>query len=116
MSTPETASALPAARRCACCDAAFPLPEGPDRCPYCGDDRLGEVTLAETGEVVSSTVVRVAPPGADVPYTLAYADFAPGARLFARVRGGAAPIGTPVRLVAAPEPDHYIFEVEEHHP
>jgi uncharacterized OB-fold protein len=102
-----------AARRCTGCTAAFPLSESPDRCPYCGGTRLDEVTLAETGVVVSGTVVRVAPPGVDVPYTLAYADFAPGARLFARVRGTTAPIGAKVRLAAAPEPDLYIFEPEE---
>lgn len=105
-----------AARRCAGCTAAFPLSEGPDRCPYCGGTALDDVTLAETGEVVSSTVVRIAPPGAEVPYIVAYADFAPGARLFARVRGTAAPIGAKVRLAAAPEPDLYIFEPEEQQP
>jgi uncharacterized OB-fold protein len=109
-------AAILAARRCAGCTAAFLPSEGPDHCPYCGCTRLGDVTLAETGEVVSSTVVRVAPPGVEVPYTLAYADFAPGARLFARLRGTAAPIGAKVRLTAAPEPDHYIFEPEEQQP
>jgi uncharacterized OB-fold protein len=99
--------------RCVGCAAAFPLSDSPDRCPYCGDMRLDEVVLATTGEVVTSTVVRVAPPGMEVPYTVAYADFAPGARLFARVRGGSAPIGTTVRLVPAPGPDNYLFEVFE---
>jgi uncharacterized OB-fold protein len=101
------------ARRCGGCGAAYPLSEGPDRCPHCGGQRLSEVSLAATGKVVTSTVVRVAPPGTEVPYTLAYADFEPGARLFARVRGVGAPIGAKVRLAAAPEPDYYIFELEE---
>lgn len=110
MSVPEI---TPEARHCGGCGAAFPLSESPGRCPYCGDQRLSEVTLAATGEVVTSTVVRVAPPGTEVPYTLAYADFEPGARLFARVRGENVPIGTKVRLVAAPEPDCYTFEPED---
>ncbi len=67
--------------------------------------------MAARGTVVSSTVVRVAPPGVEVPYTVAYADFEPGARLFARVRGDA-PIGAAVRLAAAPEPEYYTFELE----
>ncbi|ROS44391.1 OB-fold domain-containing protein [Amycolatopsis thermoflava] len=106
-----SAPGLPA-RRCARCEAAFPSVESSGRCPFCGNTWLSDTTLSSTGTVVTSTVVRVAPPGTEVPYTLAYADFAPGARLFARVRG-AAPIGATVRLVPAPEPDHYVFEPEE---
>ncbi|MGI5132338.1 Zn-ribbon domain-containing OB-fold protein [Pseudonocardia sp. CA-107938] len=100
------------AHRCARCGTVFPSADTSGRCPYCGGTQLSDTTLAPTGEVVTSTVVRVAPPGTDVPYTLAYADFAPGARLFARVRGSA-PIGSTVRLVAASAPDHYVFEAEE---
>ena len=48
---------------------------------------MSVVDIAQEGIVNSFTTVRLAPPGEEVPYSLAYADFAPKARLFGRVVG-----------------------------
>ena len=81
---------------CTTCSAAhLEAPSG--RCPSCGASDLTTAVLAETGTVVSTTTVRLAPPGVEVPYVLAYADFAPGARLIARSEAPLR-IGDAVRL------------------
>ena len=48
-------------------------------CPRCGSRELAERALPEAGEIVTSTVVRVATPqfADDVPYVTAIADFGP---------------------------------------
>lgn len=71
---------------CATCGESY-LDAPAGRCRGCGAETLTEVEIAPTGVVVASTTVRLAPPGVEVPYTLAYADFEPGARLLARVDG-----------------------------
>lgn len=72
------------ADQCRKCGATSVAPVG-GRCPWCGSDSLESVTLSPTGLVDSVTTVRLAPPGVEIPYTLAYADFAPNAKLIARV-------------------------------
>jgi uncharacterized OB-fold protein len=55
--------------------------------------------VAGEGTVVASTTVRLAPPGVEVPYTIAYADFDGGIRLLGRVDAAVA-AGEHVRLDA----------------
>jgi uncharacterized OB-fold protein len=68
------------------------------RCPRCA----GTVATAEFGPggvVWASTVVRVAVPGREPPYGLAYVDLEGGPRILAHTPGDAAlPVGSPVRL------------------
>lgn len=55
-------------------------------CPSCrNSDGTEEVTLSTTGVVYTYTVVRQAPPGAEVPYVLAYVDLPEGIRLLTQV-------------------------------
>ena len=61
------------------------------------------VDIAQQGVVNSFTTVRIAPPGQEVPYSLAYADFVPNARLFGRVAGDVA-VGGQVALVESDVP------------
>lgn len=83
---------------CRSCGTSWAGDDQP-RCRYCGSADLAPVDLSDTGEVVSVTSVRLAPPGTRVPYRLAYADFQPHARLLAR-----APDGVSIGDVVAIEP------------
>lgn len=98
--------------KCSNCSAAhLEAPSG--RCPSCGASVLTTAVLAETGTVVSTTTVRLAPPGVEVPYVLAYADFAPGARLIARSEAPLR-IGDAVRLRGmADQVERFRFVPEE---
>ncbi len=81
---------------CGSCGAAF-LATPADRCPACGSAALAPRTVSGEGVVAAATTVRLAPPGVDVPYTLAYADFPSSIRLLARV-DAAVSAGDVVRL------------------
>lgn len=72
--------------RCAGCGAAaFPARAF---CPACRTGVVEPVELSTSGRVHSFTVVRQAPPGAEVPYTLAWVDLpADEVRLMAQVVG-----------------------------
>lgn len=62
--------------------------------------------------MASVTTIRLAPPGVEVPYTLAYTDFDPGFRLIARLEGEAN-IGDTVKLIAVDdETERYRFITE----
>ena len=99
---------------CAVCSAAH-LDAPSRRCPSCGSTDLVTAALAETGTVVSTTTVRLAPPGVEVPYVLAYADFAPGARLIARSESPLR-IGDVVRLREVDDQvERFRFVSEEGH-
>ena len=70
------------------------------------------VDIAQEGVVNSFTTVRIAPPGQEVPYSLAYADFVPKARLFGRVVGDVA-VGGRVTLVESDVPGELYTFVSE---
>ncbi len=84
-------------------------------CPRCGDAWAGDhgvvcrtcggasrrLESGVAGRIYSWTTVFRGLPGTPVPYTLAYADFGPELRLFARVgEGGSVVVGAPVVLEA----------------
>ena len=87
---------------CASCSAVH-LEVLNGRCPSCGSADLAPVAVEGTGRVASATTVRLAPPGVDVPYVIAYADFEPGARLLGRSESPL-DIGDAVRLVRVDDP------------
>ncbi len=66
-------------------------------CPVCHADAPARIPFGSTGRVYSWTTVHRGMPGVPVPYTLAYADFDGGVRLFARVTG-AVDVGTEVSV------------------
>lgn len=87
---------------CASCGEAY-LDAPSARCLACGSGVLSVVEITTAGRVVASTTIRLAPPGVEVPYTLAYADFEPGARLLARADGEVEQ-GDEVRLEPVDDP------------
>lgn len=90
----SAALAVLEARSCPRCANAT-VDATPVRCPFCGAAELQPVVVSAVGVVQSATTIRLAPPGVDVPYTVAYADFEPHVRLFARV---ATSVETPVTI------------------
>ena len=90
--------------RCAGCGAAaFPARAF---CPACRTGAVQRTELSTSGRVHSFTVVRQAPPGTEVPYTLAWIDLpADEVRLMAQVVGvapGDVELDMPVDLELAP--------------
>lgn len=69
---------------CAACGSAF-LEAPANRCAACGSPDLARRDVRGEGIVAAATTVRLAPPGVEVPYTIAYADFDGGVRLLGRV-------------------------------
>jgi uncharacterized OB-fold protein len=70
------------------------------RCPKCGGEVAG-ASFGPTGEVWSSTVVRIPIPGRQPPFGLAYVDLDDGPRVLAHVPGGgdtALPVGSRVSI------------------
>lgn len=72
-------------------------------CDGCRGNSFETVRLAETGKVLSWTVIRSAPPAfaQDIPYTVAVLEMDDGARLMAQVADVSADemrTGMPVRL------------------
>jgi len=96
-------SAVVSGVRCTAC--SLPVAFSRPRCPACH----GEVVPAQfgpTGVVWSATVVRIATPGREPPYALAYVDLDDGPRVLAHLSGDHAPdVGTRVRLAAASHRD-----------
>lgn len=78
----DASGRMVAGTRCGACNhpSLWPSP----RCPVCGGEPAAAV-FGPGGTVWSSTVVRVAVPGRNPPYTLAYVDLDDGPRLLAHV-------------------------------
>ena len=89
---------------CARCGAAG------ERRQYCRDCGAETAFVAEgaAGTVYTWTTVQRGMPGVAVPYTLAYADFEDGLRLFARVNGSVA-VGDSVTITTDGSPDVFRF-------
>ncbi|WP_145982597.1 Zn-ribbon domain-containing OB-fold protein [Pseudonocardia sp. EC080625-04] len=87
--------------RCTDCGAAaFPARTF---CPACRTGVVAPAELSTSGRVHSFTVVRQAPPGTEVPYTLAWVDLpADEVRLMAQVVG-IAPEGVELDMPVDPE-------------
>lgn len=87
-----------AGTRCAAC--GHPSIERGPRCAACRC-AVNPVWFGPSGTVWSWTTVRIAAPGREPPYTLAYVDLVDGPRILAHVDGAleATAIGAPVRIV-----------------
>jgi uncharacterized protein len=95
---PAQGGVVPEGVRCTACGyaAAFTRP----RCPVCGAG-VAPAAFGPEGTVWSATVVRVAVPGRNPPYGLAYVDLDDGPRILAHTPGDVpVQIGSRVRLVA----------------
>lgn len=73
-------------------------------CPWCGEEKMKEVTLSTRGNVYTYTIVRQAPKGFRPPYATLYVDLPEGVRVFAqsdlmRWKDGTPKIGSEVELV-----------------
>jgi uncharacterized OB-fold protein len=71
-------------------------------CPACWNvEGLHAEEVPEPGTVYAFSTVRVAEPGAGVPYRIGYADFPGRLRICGRFTGPPANIGDPVEVVTA---------------
>jgi uncharacterized OB-fold protein len=90
------------ARRCTECGKL--AVEAGHSCPFCGHQGGDRVTLSGLGQLVSWTVIRVAPVryASEAPYAVGVIDLEEGARLTARIEGDAEQLlpGQPVALAS----------------
>lgn len=88
-----------AGHRCQACARALLSPTS--RCPACGGALVDEL-YGPAGTVWAATTVRVATPGRDHPYSLAYVDLDDGPRILLQIEPtGAAAVGDRARLRAS---------------
>lgn len=84
------------ASRCpGCGQVSFPPRE---LCPACWSEPTTPLDLPARGTLYAFTIVHVAGPAADPPYTIGYADFEPGVRVLGQIVAGEPRPGATVRV------------------
>jgi len=103
---PDGRGQLLATRCPRCATLTFPAVA---TCPACWNtEELAAEEVPEPGSVYAFSTVRVAAPGAGVPYRIGYADFPGGLRICGRFTGPPVDIGDLVEVVTTllrPAPD-----------
>jgi|GEM_PF-417356 len=85
---------------CPVCKARYFPPR--QLCPGCGTEPMANYDLPQTGHVLASTMVRVAPAPWQAPYPVAAIRLSDGLVVYAHLADGRVTAGTPVTLEALP--------------